>query len=158
MARSPLFIVLGIGLFGVAALVGPPILDAYHQRQAKAAEERYHRTATDEDGYRWADMMWPETETKCPQWNPAYAGGCARRVRERMAERRADDLRRQALVPSHEEMVAAMVRRSESGEEAGYDWARSRGVTDESSCSNQSDEFSAGCSRYVGETAQLAEP
>jgi len=143
-----------IGVAGVAAFGVPPLLEFHRQRQAEAWAEQHEATATEDDGRVWARDHFARSEAECPRRNPTFVAGCMRQIRERLAQEQAELARRQAAMPTEEEMVAGMVRRMESGEEAGYEWAQSRGIIDESSCENDSSSFASGCSRYVEERAR----
>lgn len=147
-------VVLGIGITGVAAVGGTSLLESHRQREAEAWVSRREASATEDDGRVWARDRFARSEAECPRWNPAFVAGCTRQIHDRLVEDRAELARRRAAMPTEEEMVAAMVRRSESGEEAGYDWARSRGITDEGSCDDDSSSFADGCTRYVQERSE----
>lgn len=43
------------------------------------------------------------------------------------------------------------------GHDAGFEWARDNGITDESECSGNSDSFIEGCQAYVQQVEQQTE-
>jgi hypothetical protein len=45
-----------------------------------------------------------------------------------------------------------------SGHEAGYEWAESKGVTDESDCNGNSNSFNEGCQAWVEENEPSSSP